>query len=127
MEASRYFYRHKEQLFMETEQASLALFGYRESFQLESEQSAYKAKQFKSQLPYASGSGSFWRTEAFKMMKEGVLMSDGNRYSESSKILGAMIKCGLELNDVLELFDKYAAYGDSFTRESVERRFYDWC
>lgn len=126
MEASRYFYKHKEQLFIEMDKSALALFGYRESFDLKTEQHSYCKKRFQGMKWNYDGSCPFNKTEAFRIMARGGLASDGNRYYTSSKILGTMIKCGLRLDEVMELFDKYAAYGDSFTRESVERRFSEW-
>jgi len=68
----------------------------------------------------------FKRTKYFKMMEQGVLQSDGHRYATSSEIIGGMIKCGLELEEALMLFDEYSNYGKGFTQSSVESRFRQW-
>jgi hypothetical protein len=47
-------------------------------------------------------------------------------YVRSSGIIGVMIKCGLTVDEGLALFDEHAAYGQSFTRASVERMFRDF-
>jgi hypothetical protein len=57
----------------------------------------------------------------FKMLSDE-LNADGNRYGKASSVIGAMKKCGVELSDALSLFDQYASYGKSFTRESIIRK-----
>jgi hypothetical protein len=51
------------------------------------------------------------------------MSSDGERYAHSMSIIGAMKKCGLSVGEAVDLFDRYANYGRSFNRKSVERMF----
>lgn len=64
----------------------------------------------------------FCRTYAFPILRDQ-MSKNGNRYGNSQKIIGVMIKCGLTLDEGLALFDQHATYGKSFTRASVERMF----
>jgi hypothetical protein len=64
----------------------------------------------------------FQSTTAWRMLTEEMSV-DGQRYAKSAIIVGTMVKCGLSLSEALRLFDRYATYGESFTRESVERMY----
>jgi hypothetical protein len=64
----------------------------------------------------------FRRTYAFNLLKSE-MVSDGQRYGNSAKIVGVMLRCGLTVDEGLALFEDHAAYGKSFNRTSVERMF----
>ena len=68
----------------------------------------------------------FKRSKYYRMMTDGVLRDDGNRYGQSGRIIGGMILCGLNVYEALSLFDEFSSYGSSFTRESIMRRWNNW-
>lgn len=68
----------------------------------------------------------FKKTKYYKMMTNGELNCDGERYAKSCQIIGGMIICGLGLSDMMTLFDLHSNYGKSFTRNSIERRINNW-
>lgn len=124
MEASRYFYKHKSILFAEYGRADLSVYAYGELYKLEHRRTDNKRRR----MTYTAtiGTTPFEKTKAYKMLASGELNGDGDRYSNSNYIIGVMLKCGLNLDDALTYFDKFASYGDSFTRDSVERRYSQW-
>lgn len=64
----------------------------------------------------------FKRTRAYERLTQH-MCEDGNRYHESSSIIGVMIKYGLTVDEGLALFDEYATYGKSFNPASIQRMF----
>ena len=117
MEASRYFYRHGSQLFITEDKSNFSLDTYKRMF-LENDLPK-RTIQYDNNVPTLE---KFKRTKYFKIMKNGELQSDGNRYDLSNRIIGCMKLLGVDSSDALNLFDEYSSYGKSFTRKSVERR-----
>jgi hypothetical protein len=130
IEASRYYFKHKAELFITNDMPILSIYGYKEAYELELTQRRYKASHIKSKVVATYSKEpcdiSFNNTKAYRLLETGELAKDGNRYALSSQIIGVMIKCGIKINEALSLFDKYAIYGNNFTRNSIERRFIQW-
>jgi hypothetical protein len=134
-DATRYFYRHPKALFVWGGGDPIKRDWMERLQNLEREMKGRRSVTRVGKAPlqiHASAteiSGDamerFKRTEAYRRLTSN-LREDGNRYHESSSIIGAMIKCGLSEGDCLSLFDQYSTYGTSFTRSSVSRRFRQW-
>jgi hypothetical protein len=124
IEASRYFYKHPFILTEYTKAGPISTNRFFElrKHELEKEQLEQKnVREF-----FTEGNESpeikFRYTKYFKMMESGALKADGERYSLSSKIIGAMITIGLNEQQSIIFFDEFSTYGKSFTRDSIVRR-----
>jgi hypothetical protein len=138
IEASRYFYRHKELLYHHTAtllNTSILLTFYQLDELYKQKCQEKRQRQQSQQTQYKRHTGiydnlpsieKFKHTKYFRDMENGVLRCDGSRYAESSRVLGGMIACGVDFSEAMSLFDEFASYGEHFTRASVERRYLAW-
>jgi hypothetical protein len=138
IEGSRYFFKHTNVLYIENNKCVKYLWGFEELLKANKQREEFWKKQnIKKQQSESSprennysqiGSPleKFQSTKTYKSLLNGSLSMDGDRYNNSSKTLGVMVKCGLKYKEIMELFDKYSNYGSNFTRESVERRLNAW-
>jgi hypothetical protein len=120
----RYYFKHKEPLEIFEDGNNLNVDEFAKQLNLKKRldemREIERKRNYKTQST-ESGVAAFKQTHYFRMLTDE-LNCDGNRYGKASSIIGAMKKCGVELSDALSLFDQYASYGKSFTRESICRR-----
>ena len=120
----RYYFKHSEPLEIFEHGHSLSVEDFAKRLNLKKRLDEMREIERKRKTKHtfaASGVDAFKRTHYFKMLTDE-LNADGNRYGRASSIIGVMKKCGVDLSDALSLFDQYASYGKSFTRESIIRR-----
>lgn len=87
----------------------------------------YRAlKQKESPIIQTRETVCFERTRYYTMLAGGELLADGARYAKSSQILGAMLKCGLNEDECVRLFERYSVFGNSFNRETIRKRYSKW-
>jgi hypothetical protein len=122
-DATRYFYRHSQTLFVWTIGSEIRRDYIQRFRNIEREAEDKRI----SERSFTDGNAieGFKKTGAYRRLTEN-LSGDGNRYADSSHIIGVMIKCGLSEDECLALFDQHAVYGRSFTRETICRRFRQW-
>ena len=123
-DATRYFYRHSEILFVKENLKPLDTEWIGSLKRLDEKKVV--ATRISPVKRFRADDGSpiqiFQRTKAWRILTDE-MSGDGQRYANSAVIIGVMKKCGLSLNDAIDLFDQYATYGNSFNRQSVERMF----
>jgi hypothetical protein len=123
-DATRYFYRHGETLFLKENLKPLDT-DWIESMKRHEDQKRVMPKiGIRTQVPKEKGSSveTFQGTRAWRLLTKE-MSADGQRYANSAIIVGTMKKCGLTCTDAIALFDQYATWGTSFSRQSVERMF----
>jgi hypothetical protein len=131
-DCSRYFYKHSQVLYCEEKLNNLngdwlvglkRLDDEKNNRKKMLQQRAYESKRTNKNYTALQ---IFERTTAYRELVNGDLSSDGNRYALSNHIIGVALKCGMNEGDISFLFEKYATYGESFTRESVHERIQKW-
>ena len=125
MEPARYFYKHSGIMFVYDKAKPLELDRFIKLKEIEDKQKAEISTFFVADNN-SQPIEQFQRTKYFRMMTDGALKVDGQRYDISNKIIGAALKCGCSQEDIMSLFDQHASYGSSFNRKSIVRRIQDW-
>ena len=123
-DSTRYFYRHRETLFLKEDLKPMDTEWIRALKRLDEKLEA--ASRIVPVTQHRVNGGSplriFQRTKAWRTLTDE-MSGDGQRYANSMAIIGVMKRCGLTLDDAIALFDQYATYGNSFNRQSIERMF----
>ena len=126
LEPSRYFYKHSHILNICEDAIPLNVLRFEEIKRLEDDGIKHKFSLLKPIINTAPSIERFKKSKYYRLMESGALKSDGKRYEHSCSILGAMKQVGLTRNEAMELFDQFSSYGQSFTRNSIERRMEDF-
>lgn len=129
MEASHYYFKHSQELFVTSNGKDMDITRFVEHKEKEEDdkkQKEFYRRKLRAVSPPTSAMDIFRKTKYYEWLTSGEIMSDGNRYAMSSQIIGGMIKCGLSLDECMDLFNQYATYGTKFTEKSVIQRYEQW-
>ena len=120
-DCSRYFYKHREELFFRDAGKRLDAEMCRPAYQTKIERESFRSQCYVSIPSDALGLESFMRTRYHRQLLDGLLHQSTGKNEACARILGAMKKCGMSRSESVSLVLQHASFGMTFTPQRIER------
>lgn len=120
-DCSRYFYKHREELFYRDTGKRLDAEVCRSAYDAKIQRETFKAQCYVPVPSDALGLESFMRTRYHRQLLDGVLYQVTGKNEACARILGAMKKCGMSRDESVSLVLQHCTFGETFTRQRIER------